>query len=654
MSTTPQGIDIVVRAATQQAASAFGLLQGFVQGVGIAVANFAGRAARALGEMSGQALHTADEMGKLAQKTGTATERISALAYAAKLSDVGIGELEVGIKGLSQWMERTGIIGRDVIEVMLEQADAFAGMADGAAKTNLAMEVFGGSGRQMIPLLNQGSQAIRGLMEEARRLGVVIGSETARNAETFNDRLTVMKTLLEGIAIRFTSRSLESLLKLTDLMLAIADKSGPVVEVLEVVGAFFMGKWVDEVSYVTAGLVAVSEGLIVFFKAVTEGASIAEAASRAYKEFGSSLAGIIAAVAKYRAERQKANEEDNNTAGALPKLVSAYDTLAQQLKDTALIAESSSGKKRIDALQEELRLLDKMKARAGLANQMAGQGMMLYTEEGLKAAQKLLEIEQAREQVQRDLDSMSFSGRLQQEAEAMGTAMQQLADTTTGVVRGAFDSVADGLSNLILGTRTWGQALSDIGTSILNGVVRSIIGMGTQWIATQTLMAVAGKAVMASAVAAASPFAAASAAMWAPAATLATIATYGSAAVAAPGFILGANLLTKVESMGQAVAGFADGGAVSGPGTWFSDSILARLSNDEYVVRAPAALSVGHDRLDEINRTGRLPNDGSSGEPVVINLAVFGDEAAAQRWADSKEGSVWFWNRFRESFGKFK
>ena len=63
------------------------------------------------------------------------------------------------------------------------------------------------------------------------------------------------------------------------------------------------------------------------------------------------------------------------------------------------------------------------------------------------------------------------------------------------------------------------------------------------------------------------------------------------------------------------ILGFADGGYISGPGTGTSDSITARLSNGEYVVRAGAVKQLGVGFLDQLNnidrsgvkRSSRLP-----------------------------------------------
>ena len=53
-------------------------------------------------------------------------------------------------------------------------------------------------------------------------------------------------------------------------------------------------------------------------------------------------------------------------------------------------------------------------------------------------------------------------------------------------------------------------------------------------------------------------------------------------------------------------AGYATGGLISGPGTGTSDSIIARLSNGEYVMRADAVRMFGTGLLDQMN-AGQLP-----------------------------------------------
>ncbi|ABC29679.1 Methyl-accepting chemotaxis protein [Hahella chejuensis KCTC 2396] len=76
--------------------------------------------------------------------------------------------------------------------------------------------------------------------------------------------------------------------------------------------------------------------------------------------------------------------------------------------------------------------------------------------------------------------------------------------------------------------------------------------------------------------------------------------------------------------------GFAQGGFIRGPGTATSDSILARLSNGEYVMPANVVRYFGRDFFDELRRrrlpafaTGGLVQTKAptqSGNPVTLNL----------------------------------
>jgi hypothetical protein len=143
-----------------------------------------------------------------------------------------------------------------------------------------------------------------------------------------------------------------------------------------------------------------------------------------------------------------------------------------------------------------------------------------------------------------------------------GTVAQQAAQVLTQNIQGAIHTISSGITSLIMGTKTWGQALAEIGTSIVTSIVQGIVQMGVRWVATQIMMAVMGKAILASAVAATAPLAAAQASIWAAPATLATIASYGGAAMSAPGFIGIAEALTAAQSV-LSVPGREHGGPVT-------------------------------------------------------------------------------------------
>jgi TP901 family phage tail tape measure protein len=88
---------------------------------------------------------------------------------------------------------------RNIEDVMRDLAGKFAGMEDGAAKTALSMQLFGKSGAVMIPLLNQGSEGLAKMTEEARKLGITIDGETSKAAEEFHDNLVRLEGVLTGV-----------------------------------------------------------------------------------------------------------------------------------------------------------------------------------------------------------------------------------------------------------------------------------------------------------------------------------------------------------------------------------------------------------------------------------------------------------------------
>lgn len=66
--------------------------------------------------------------------------------------------------------------------------------------------------------------------------------------------------------------------------------------------------------------------------------------------------------------------------------------------------------------------------------------------------------------------------------------------------------------------------------------------------------------------------------------------------------------------------GFASGGEVSGPGTSTSDSILARLSDGEFVMKARAVRDLGVDFLSRLNR-GQMPRFADGGLVEALSSA---------------------------------
>lgn len=220
---------------------AFGATMGAI-GKTIAVGLAAGAAA--IGGI-GLAVHGAigemDKMLELSQSIGVPVEELSALKHAAELSGVGIEALGKSMGKLSKSMveastnaksdvartfkdlgvEVTNADGslKSASQVLTDIAGKFAGAKDGAAKTAASMILMGKSGAEMIPLLNSGAAGLKEMMEEAQQLGLVFDTKTAQAADKFNDTLTSLSRVKDGVIIRLTAHMLPALQRFAQFML---------------------------------------------------------------------------------------------------------------------------------------------------------------------------------------------------------------------------------------------------------------------------------------------------------------------------------------------------------------------------------------------------------------------------------------------------
>ncbi|PYE86917.1 hypothetical protein [Phyllobacterium leguminum] len=197
-------------------------------GANLGLAAAAGAAA--IGLLVKQAIDQADAMSKSAQKSGLTTEALSRLAWAGNLSDVSLETLTMSLGRLSNVMATVAsgkgkdvkaifdALGIAVTEadgrmrstdaVMADLADVFASMADGADKTALAIKIFGRAGADLIPLLNSGRDGLSEMAAEADRLGITISTDMGKQAEEFNDTMTRIGAVLQGMAVKIAGMAL--------------------------------------------------------------------------------------------------------------------------------------------------------------------------------------------------------------------------------------------------------------------------------------------------------------------------------------------------------------------------------------------------------------------------------------------------------------
>lgn len=239
------------------------------------------------------AIDRADELSKAAQKIGIATESLSRLAYAADLSDVSLEQLQTGLARLTKFQaeaaqggkeqirvfEQLGIAIkdasghlRDTESVLKDFANVFASLPDGPEKTALALEVFGRSGAELIPLLNQGAAGIRQAGDELERFGGVLSGQAGVQAEEFNDNLRRLQVQVESLFLAVANDLLPDLVELTAEFSKnssegdkAASTAASIADGIRKIGAACLAT-VDLVQSLTSGIIGFTESVAKFMQ----------------------------------------------------------------------------------------------------------------------------------------------------------------------------------------------------------------------------------------------------------------------------------------------------------------------------------------------------------------------------------------------------
>ena len=193
---------------------------------------------------------------------------------------------------------------------------------------------------------------------------------------------------------------------------------------------------------------------------------------------------------------------------------------------------------------------------------------------------------------------------------AMWEEWQQQSEINN-MLGSAIDSLQGGatsaITGLINGTQSLQESFANIGTTILNSVVGSLVQMGIEWVKSQLMGQAAAAASLASTMAQAT----AAASAWAPAAMSASIATYGSAA--AVGQAAYAESLLAAKGMALA-GGRRYGGTVSAGNAY-------RVNEDG---SSEIFQTAGGQQIFMPNQSGKvIPADKAGGGGSVVQHITF-------------------------------
>lgn len=123
------------------------------------------------------------------------------MALKVKELNLNLKSLEDQLQSTTNPLDQLGISTQDSTgktkgfnDILMQVSDKFKAMPDGATKTSLAMELFGRSGKDMIKVLNLGSDGIKDLEDKAKAMGLTLST---KNVAQIGDYVRSTKDLKE-------------------------------------------------------------------------------------------------------------------------------------------------------------------------------------------------------------------------------------------------------------------------------------------------------------------------------------------------------------------------------------------------------------------------------------------------------------------------
>lgn len=164
-----------------------------------------------------------DEVAKVSEQFGIASDALQELQYAATIADASAEGLTTGLKFLSRnaaeaaagskeaaeafqgikIKDAHGLLG--VQDILENVAEKLSKMPNGVEKTALSLKLLGRQGAELIPFLNRGADGIQALRAEAVEMGGVLDAKTIDASDRWDESLKRLRYTMEALEKKFAS-----------------------------------------------------------------------------------------------------------------------------------------------------------------------------------------------------------------------------------------------------------------------------------------------------------------------------------------------------------------------------------------------------------------------------------------------------------------
>jgi hypothetical protein len=183
--------------------------------------------------MTKRIIDQADSMNDLSKRTGIAVEQLGAWRLATEQSGTSMEALTAALGKGSKFivqngedLRKIGINAKTSEELILQLSGVISKLpSDDPRRTALAMQVLGKSAGELIPLLSEGEEGLRGMLETGRRLNPVTES-LAKNSDAFNDSMAELKLTTSALGVNFANELLPAFTQIVQKMQQAVEQGG--------------------------------------------------------------------------------------------------------------------------------------------------------------------------------------------------------------------------------------------------------------------------------------------------------------------------------------------------------------------------------------------------------------------------------------------
>lgn len=644
-----KGVELASLAKNKAIGATKAVAKGAVAGItGLAKAG-AGLAAIGVGagaaifSLAKSAADAGDQAFIASDRLGTSTEFLTQMGFAARQSGGSFEAVEKSMATLTKnalsgsvafkrWgVEVNNSDGslKSTKDLYLTAADRISGMSSKTEQLAAAQELFGRSGRELLPVLRGGAEGIAEFAARSDELGITISTNAAIVANEFNNQLGATQDTLSGVSRVAGSVFLPVL---TDAMVAVQGEasklSGEIREnegtlqdyardgiaavasgftyLLKTAKFFTQGldgvrigfKWLKVIAAESlaalleslqatsvGGLTPLLDGLVAI------GAIDTNPLTKGFDDLTSSL---------WETARVGREEMDGAIQGALTR-GRVWDTMIKKSEDFASALKNTVGvteKRLLDNKKEETKARTKnvleiereSKAKGNAAKQADKDAKA--NERARKKAEKAAERDAKRDAKARDKAEKARNKKIQRDNEKQIEVWEDRFTGAASVIRSAAE---EAITSTLDHTKTAGEAaegfFADIGMAALNAALDFVIGEGIKQaaMAVTEALGITGAATS-TAAAKVSGYSQVNAAT----AVAASRAMSAYADIPVVGPIIGAaaagEMIAQIQGVALPLLAAKSGGLV--PGAGFGDHVPAILEPGEFVVSRPIVEAV--------------------------------------------------------------